>query len=226
MRALFSPVLIVLVLAGFSLSYGSQDTPINLKQLVQNQIAQIKARAIKQESAPLENKASGSGQPAVNQTELNQTPVNQTSAVQTQVNQTSVNQTEAAPRSGKTEKVYPKPVKNQAGSLDNGLFLKIFILLDLSLLAGLIVYWRRRKLKVGKAEKAKFKKNVTKLRSEAKFRRHPEVKKDEVRKNLQLDPVCDTADEALLRKHARKLSVPSGELMLASRLRSLEKAHE
>lgn len=228
MRALLSPVIIVLVLAGFSLSYGDQDTPrINLKQLVQNQIEQIKARAVKQEGT-----LSGEKTASVNtQTDLNK------AAGSGSINS---NNTTSALNSGKTdeiktsektgpkesERVYLKAGQKDAGFQDNGLFLKIFILLDLSLLAGLIVYWRRRKLKVGKAEKAKFKKNVTKLRSEAKFRRHPEVKKDEVRKNLQLDPVCDTADEALLRKHARKLSVPSGELMLASRLRSLEKAHE
>lgn len=203
MRALFSPVVVVLVLAGFSLSYGSQDAPINLKQMVQNQIEQIKARSVKQENAPLENKASaGNIQQAVNRTDNNKTSANKS----------------YAPQTGKVGKA--------AGFMDGGLFLKIFILLDLSLLAALFVYWRRRKLKIGMAEKAKFKKNITKLRSEAKFRRRSEARTDEVRKKLQMDPVCDTADEELLLKHAKKLSVSSGELLLASRLRLLEKAHE
>ncbi|HEX2866352.1 MAG TPA: hypothetical protein VHO03_04890 [Ignavibacteriales bacterium] len=204
MKALFSPVVIILVLAGISISYGSQDAPINLKQMVQNQIEQIKARAVKQENAQLENKASAlqGSQPAADRTDINKTPANKTHT----------------PQTAKVEK--------EAGFTGGGLFLKVFILMDLSLLAALFVFWRRRKLKIGMAEKAKFKKNISKLRSEARFRRRPQGQTDEVRKRLQTDPVLGTGDEALLLKHAKKLSVSPGELMLASRIRMLEKAHE
>jgi hypothetical protein len=104
--------------------------------------------------------------------------------------------------------------------------MKLFILVDLSLAAAVFVYWRRRQLKIGMAEKAQFKKNISKLRKEGKFSRKSEGRKDEIRKKLKLHPAIDIEDEAMLLSQAKKLSVPAGELMLASRLKALEKVHE
>ncbi|MGE5354423.1 MAG: hypothetical protein ACM3P0_20230 [Acidobacteriota bacterium] len=220
MRGLLVPVIAVLMLTGSIVSYGEQDARINLKQLVQNQIAQIRARGTKQEAPSVNEKA----------------PVQETAAMTLQGKENAGNEnatlSETKPfieKDSREKRVFSEEkgsLKSTSSKSGDGLFLKIFILIDLSLLAALFVYWRRRKLKIGVAEKAKFKKNITKLRSEDRFQRRAKTQSDELRKRLQMDPVLEVEDEATLRRHARKISVPQGELMLASRIRSLEKAHE
>lgn len=223
MRALFVPVMILFILAGSALTYAERTAPINLKQLVSNQIARIRAREIKEETAAVDKKtpaASAAAADTVKKPGM-ESSLNDNAAL-------NGDKTVSEKASGESKATLreKESLNNKASRTDDGLFLKAFILIDLSLLAALFVYWRRRKLKIGIAEKAKFKKNIIKLRSEGKFHRKAKSQSDELRKRLQLDPVCEVEDEALLRKHARKLSVPSGELMLASRIRSLEKAHE
>lgn len=248
MRALLSPVIIALILSGYSLSYGQQDAQINLKQLVKNQIAQIKARGLKQMALPAEQKTpvarpAAENIPAgkaVEETENYQDAKAQqdvksdlqqenmaelTEPVQEQTSQMSAAaEQNNAPVEKKTAAVQ-KPAAAKAEA-DKGLFFKLFLLFDFSLVILLFVYWRRRQQSVDKAEKSQFKSNVKKLRSEDKFRRKTQNPADEIRKKLQLDPVCDTNDEALLRKHAKKLSVPAGELHLAARIRALERARD
>ncbi|MGE5432473.1 MAG: hypothetical protein ACM3QX_15430 [Syntrophomonadaceae bacterium] len=214
MRAFSVPVIIAFILAGSCLCYGEQDARLDLKQLVRNQIDQIKARGNKPESALVDEK---------NPSAVNKTPNDSHVENASLKNEKSLAEKTPQTKAPAVEKVF---LKSGPPKKDDGLFLKVFVLVDLSLLAALFVYWRRRKLKIGMAEKVKFKKNITKLRSEGKFRRNTKSQSDKVRKRLQYDPACDLEDDALLRKHAKKISVPSGELMLAQRLRAFEKAHE
>lgn len=223
MRGLLVPVIAATMLSASIVSYGEQDARINLKQMVQNQISQIRARGIKQEVPQVNGKA-----PVQEKT----TAVTENIAGKENAGMENASLSEAKPLA---EDAHQKNsvVSKEKGSLKStssksgdNLFLKVFVLVDLSLMAVLFVYWRRRKLKIGMAEKAKFKKNITKLRSEGRFHRREKTQSDEVRKRLQLDPILEVEDEAAIRRHAKKLSVTPGELMLASRIRSLEKAHE
>lgn len=223
MRGLLFPVVTAIMLSASIVSYGEQDARVNLKQMVQNQISQIRARGIKQE-VPTANEKAAVQEKTATATE------NITGKENAGIENASLSEakplTEEAHRENSVLSKEKGSLKGTSSGSGDGLFLKVFVFLDLSLLSVLFVYWRRRKLKIGMAEKAKFKKNITKLRSEGRFHRRAKTQSDEVRKRLQLDPILEVEDEAMLRRHAKKLSVPQGELMLASRIRLLEKAHE
>lgn len=236
---------------------------VNIKQLVQNQIAQIKQKEVQPErqnttlradkkavsnkgafaenNAPAGNKTIAENHvPAESKMTAENTPLaenkadaeNKVSAenkASIENNATIENKTnysdQAAAEKKKSEEALALKQGTKSGA-GEGLFIKIFILLDISLAAVLFVLWRRRKIRVIKAEKKKFKNNIIKLRREDKFASKTDAKLNTLRKRMQLDPVCNDPDDPILTKHAKRLSVSVGELHLAAKLKSFERVHE
>lgn len=108
-------------------------------------------------------------------------------------------------------------------NLSNSIFMRIFILLDIGLSIFVFIIWRRRKLKSAVSEKKQLKTNIMKLREE-KVGKKSDALLDSKRKKIRLEPAFQfAADEDLLVRQAKRMSVSVGELQLAARISSFER---
>jgi hypothetical protein len=108
-------------------------------------------------------------------------------------------------------------------NLSNSIFMRIFILLDIGLSIFVFIFWRRRKLKSAVSEKKQLKTNIMKLREE-KVGKKSDALLDSKRKKIRLEPAFQFgADEDLLVRQAKRMSVSVGELQLAARINSFER---
>lgn len=113
----------------------------------------------------------------------------------------------------------------KASSESQNIFIKIFVLTDLSLGVVLFVLWRRRNLKIKNVEKSWLKKNVIKLREDRiTSRENNELSK--LRKQLRLEPICNSGNSEYVSQFAKKQSISKGELMLAARLNSYKRVKD
>lgn len=108
-------------------------------------------------------------------------------------------------------------------NLSNSIFMRVFILLDFGLSIFVFIMWRRRKLKSSVSEKKQLKTNIMKLREE-KVGIKSDALLDSKRKKIRLEPAFQFgADEELLVRQAKRMSVSVGELQLAARISSFER---
>jgi|GEM_PF-6411769 len=115
--------------------------------------------------------------------------------------------------------------EQQATSGSENLFIRIFILTDLSLGIILFLLWRRRNIKIRDVEKSWLKKNVMRLREDKiTARENKELRK--LRKQLRLEPVCNSGNAEYVSQYAKQQSISKGELMLASRLNSYKRVQD
>lgn len=108
---------------------------------------------------------------------------------------------------------------------DDHLFLKLFIVAEVTIAAALIILWRRRRSEIQRAEKSHLKKNIMKLREEKVL-----VPRDKnlgmLRKKLQASSKITKLNKAAKARQAKKLSISTGEIELAARLKSLDKNNQ
>lgn len=113
----------------------------------------------------------------------------------------------------------------EASSESQNIFIKIFILTDISLGVVLFVLWRRRNIRVRNVEKSWLKKNVIKLREDRiTSRENNELSR--LRKQLRLEPICNSGNPEYVSQFAKKQSISKGELMLAARLNSYKRVKD
>lgn len=118
----------------------------------------------------------------------------------------------------------------QAENKDNSVFLglsetiliRLFLLVDVILVAFLFVIWRRRKERINKELKAKFKSNIKKLREE-RIKGKEDERLKALRKNLQAHPICGNLNDSSVSSQAKKLSISKGEIYLAAKIKSFNR---
>ncbi len=108
-------------------------------------------------------------------------------------------------------------IENLGGSKNNVL-LKFFILLEASLLASIIVVYRRKKISFEKQMENELKKNISKIRKEIYI---PSNYSNENRKKLISGKLIDTKKKNPIIALAKKLSLSKGELFLAAKIKAL-----
>jgi hypothetical protein len=110
---------------------------------------------------------------------------------------------------------------------------KVFFLVEVSLLAVIVLLWRRRKTSKRKTTKStaaakpqsEFKKNVIKLRQEKiEPKENPHLSK--LRRKLQVSPACLNTKKDIVADNARKLAISKEEIYLAARIKSYAMANE
>ncbi|MGE5362993.1 MAG: hypothetical protein ACM3SM_02600 [Bacteroidota bacterium] len=104
--------------------------------------------------------------------------------------------------------------------LSRSLLIKLFVIADISILALLVVMWKRRKRNIRKAEKKFLKNNISKLREEKVL-----VRRDKsmglLRSKLQTSSNIGRLNSKAKVKEAKKMSISTGELELAAKIKEL-----
>lgn len=116
-------------------------------------------------------------------------------------------------------------VIQESSSGSENIFIKIFILTDVSLGLILFVLWRRRNVKIKNVEKSWLKKNIMKLREDKiTARDNKELRK--LRKKLILEPITKSVNPEYISQFAKQQSISKGELLLAARLNSYKRVKD
>lgn len=104
--------------------------------------------------------------------------------------------------------------------LSRSLLIKIFVIADISILALLVVMWKRRMRNIRRAEKKFLKNNISKLREEKVL-----VRRDKnmglLRSKLQTSSNISRLNSKAKAKEAKKMSISTGELELAAKIKEL-----
>ncbi len=125
-------------------------------------------------------------------------------------------ETEVANESGSQVKTYSR--ESMLSGIDSSL-VRIFVLIEASLLAAMVLVYRRRKISA-KPEKANLKENIMKLRDD-KIEGSNDEKLAQLRKSLKNQRLEVKNMGRSITKKAKKLSVSKGEVHLAAKLNIL-----